>query len=511
MSASRGAETTNRAATKEIWLTNTLGMKRERLETRVPGQLSFYSCGPTVYGPIHIGNLRAAIVADTFYRLFCRAGYQVTYVRNFTDVDDKIIEQGVREKISPDEVAKKYREYVERDYAAAGLQDPTHKPCVTDHIPEIIATIQKILDHGKGYVTPEGEVLFSIESFESYGKLSRKSLEDLQAGHRVEVKDYKKNPFDFSLWKPAKPGEPYWESPWGRGRPGWHIECSAMSSKWLGSEIDVHHGGEDLIFPHHENEIAQSEAASGHSPFVRTWVHNGFLNFGKVKMSKSLGNVVSARDYLAKFGGEFTRAMMHSAHYRAIIEFSEETVDHTLANLERLYEAKARAQKLMSAPRAVADRVAENAWSEFASRADEQRAKIWEHLANDLNVAGAWAELFNLIREFNRTCALPLAEATPGASIGAGVLIAIIENDFGSVLGIGQRDATSVLERLQQIRKEKSGAEISEEEILQAIDLRLKARQSKNFAESDRIRDDLLGRGVVLKDGPQGTTWSFKS
>jgi len=315
-----------------------------------------YSCGPTVYGFIHIGNLRAALTADLFYRLFKRFGYDVTYVRNFTDVDDKIIKRANEEKVTSDDVTRKYIPEAEKDYALAGLMEPTHKTKVTEHMPEIITMVGKIIENGKAYTAddPEGfdptakEVFFSIDAFPTYGQLSGKKLEDLRAGERVEVNTKKKNPADFSLWKPAKAGEPSWDSPWGKGRPGWHIECSAMACKWLGEQMDLHHGGEDLIFPHHENEIAQSEAATGTHPYVNYWVHNAFLNFDGEKMSKSLGNIVSARDFLSQYGGEVTRMLFLNVHYRSPFDINPVMMDQAITNLERLYEAKKKAEEKVS-------------------------------------------------------------------------------------------------------------------------------------------------------------------
>ena len=270
---------------REIKVTNSLSGKKEVLVTRIPGKLGMYSCGPTVYALIHIGNLRAALSSDLFFRYFKKVGYDVNFVRNYTDVDDRIIAKSNLEKVSSEEIADRFIGEVEKDYAVAGMQEPTHKTTVREHIPEIIAMTKKIIDNGKGYVAPDGEVLFAIEKFEGYGKLSHKKIDDLVAGIRVEVSEKKKNPLDFTLWKPAKPGEPTWDSPWCKGRPGWHIECSAMASKWLGEQMDVHHGGSDLIFPHHENEIAQSEAASGKAPYVGYWLHSAFLTMQKGVMS----------------------------------------------------------------------------------------------------------------------------------------------------------------------------------------------------------------------------------
>jgi cysteinyl-tRNA synthetase len=498
---------------REIRLTNSLSGKKEIFEPRVPGKVSFYSCGPTVYNFIHIGNLRAGLVSDMFYRYLKKIGYDVTFVRNYTDVDDKIIKRANEEKITADAVSKKYTTEVEKDFAVAGMLEPTRKTLVTDHIPEIISLIEKIIANGKGYVA-DGEVYFAIDQFPGYGKLSHKQIDDLIAGARVEPGTKKKNPLDFSLWKPAKPGEPFWDSPWGKGRPGWHIECSAMSSKWLGDQIDLHHGGEDLTFPHHENEIAQSEAASGHAPFVKYWVHHAFITMSKEKMSKSIGNVFLARDFLTQFSGEVARYMILGVHYRSPIDFNDELIDMTLTALHRLYEAKAKALDLSKTARARSDLRAEGMWGQFAASCEKTRKEIEDCFANDLNTAGALGSLFTLIREFNRTTSEPLAQATPSAVLGAQELVKIIEEDIGSVMGIGRLDPAKAIEdlnRIRSVRGVKGGeAKPTEAEILAAIQSRADARKAKDFAKGDEIRKDLEARGVLIKDSPKGTTWEYK-
>ena len=496
-----------------IRFTNSLTGKKEVFEPRVPGKVTFYSCGPTVYNLIHIGNLRAALVADMFYRYLKRAGFDVNFVRNYTDVDDKIIKRANDEKISSEAVAKKYILEVEKDFAVAGVLEPTRKTLVTDHIPQIIQMISKIIENKNAYVV-DGEVFFAIDSFPTYGKLSHKQIDDLIAGARVEPGTKKRNPLDFSLWKPAKPGEPFWESPWGKGRPGWHIECSAMSSQWLGDQIDLHHGGEDLTFPHHENEIAQSEAASGKDPFVKYWVHHAFITMSKEKMSKSIGNVFLARDFLTRFSGEVARYMICGVHYRSPIDFNDDLIDQTLIALQRLYEAKAKALELTKQSRARADLRAEGAWGQFVAGCEKAREEIADHYANDLNTAGALGSLFTLIREFNRTVSEPLAEATPSAVLGAQELLKVIEDDIGSVLGVGRLDPARAMEDLNRIRADRGAASgearPTETEILQAIQNRADARKAKDFAKGDQIRKDLEARGVLIKDSPKGTTWEYK-
>ena len=499
---------------RPIKVSNTLTGKKEDLITDQPGQLTMYSCGPTVYGLIHIGNLRGGLVSDMFYRYFKRVGYDVQYVRNYTDVDDKIIKRAHEEKITPEEVAQKYIQEVEKDFAVSGMLEPTHKTTVTTHMKEIIAMIEKIISNGKAYVADDGEVLFSIDQFPTYGELSHKKLDDLIAGIRVEVSTKKRNPLDFTLWKPAKPGEPAWESPWCKGRPGWHIECSAMATRWLGDRIDVHHGGEDLIFPHHENEIAQTEAATCKAPFVKYWMHHAFLTLSQEKMSKSLGNIFTARDFLTQYSGEFARYMLLSSHYQSIIDFGNESIDQAWMGLHRIYEAKARAQEILKQPKGRSDLRAEAVWGSFAAQVEKAKDEMDDHFSNDFNTPGALASLFTLIREFNRSLSEPLAQATPGAWLGAQQLIEVMEEDLGGVLGVGRLDAFKALEDLSRIKRQQAernqdSPRPTEEEILKAIEDRANARKSKDFARADSIRKELEARGVLIKDSPSGTTWQY--
>lgn len=500
---------------RPITVTNTLTGKKEELKTLEPGKLSMYSCGPTVYGLIHIGNLRAALAADLFYRYFKRVGYDVTYVRNYTDIDDKIIKRANEEGIPMPELTAKYISEVERDYAVAGMAEPTHKTKATDFIPGMIQMIEKIIKVGKAYVADDGEVLFAIDKFEGYGKLSGKKIEDLDAGQRVEVSNKKRNPLDFTLWKPAKPGEPCWPSPWGEGRPGWHIECSVMSSEILGPQIDVHHGGLDLTFPHHENEIAQSEAASGKDPFVGYWLHSAFLTLNQEKMSKSLGNVFQAREFLTQFTGEVARYMLLSMHYRSQIDFGPESIEQALHSLERIYEAKKQAIELSGKASLMPDQVAESAWGEFVAKADQAKQDIDDAYANDFNTPAVLGHLFSLIREFNRVCQMPNGQRSPTMVLGAQALIKLIEDDIGDVLGVGRLLPEKALKDLEEVRIKRSNLDqsdrVSPEEVENLIRQRKEARGSKDFARADQVRDELAAKGVILKDSADGTTtWSYK-
>ena len=488
--------------------------KKEVFQPITPGEVKMYSCGPTVYGDIHIGNLRAALTADLFYRFLKKMGFKVTYVRNYTDIDDKIIKRAQEEGTTLEVITKRYTEAAEKCYAAALMEEPTHKTKVTDHLPEIIAMIEAILKNQKGYVASNGDVYFSIDAFPSYGQLSGKTQEDLLAGARVEVNEMKKNAADFALWKSAKPGEPAWDSPWGKGRPGWHIECSAMACKWLGPRMDLHHGGEDLIFPHHENEIAQSEAATGCAPYVNTWVHNAFLTFSSEKMSKSLGNVVNAKDFLAQYGGEVARMVFLGVHYRSTFDFSPETVDQAITSLERVYEAKLVAEEILQKKITVPDPMGEVLWSGFFIDADRARNAIMDHYANDLNTPGALSEIFGLIREWNRILAQGNAKNTPAAILAAREFVRVLEEEIGSVIGIGRMRAESMLQHLSSLRafrSEKEGkATLGDAEIEGFIRERNEARARKDFKRSDEVRDHLLRHGVEIKDSPEGTRWTRK-
>jgi len=500
------------ASIREIKLTNTLSGKKETLKPLVPGKIKMYSCGPTVWNFIHIGNLRSGVVSDMFFKYFKRVGYDVKYVRNYTDVDDKIIAQADKEKTTASDLAKKYIHEVEKDFLMAGMAEPTVKTTVTQYMSKIISMIETIISKGHAYEV-EGEVLYSVESFEGYGKLSKRKLEDNEAGLRVEVDPKKKNPFDFTLWKPAKKGEPFWKSPWGEGRPGWHIECSAMSCDQLGDQMDIHHGGEDLIFPHHENEIAQSEAASGHVPFSTIWLHHAFLNLSNQKMSKSLGNIMLAREFLDQYGGEFARYMLLSTHYRSIINFADETVEQTLQGLERIYLAKEKALQMSQFKSAMPDMMSEIAWGEFVADIQKTKKLIDEAYANDFNIPEVLASLFTLIREFNRILATPKAATTPAGGLAGLELLKIFDEDIFGILGFGGADPKRILSHLTQIKAKRLQSQgvqtLTEAEILQAIEDRKQARLNRDFAKADQIRKDLESKGVLLKDSPGGTTWEF--
>ena len=451
-------------------LYNTLTRQKEVFTPITPGKASMYVCGMTVYDYCHLGHARMVVVFDMVARWLRASGYDLTYVRNITDIDDKIIKRAAENGEPIQALTARFIDAMNEDFGALGIIHPDHEPRATEHVPGMIALIQKLIVNGRAYPAPNGDVYYAVREFPGYGKLSGKSLEDLRAGERVEVDANKRDPFDFVLWKAAKPGEPSWPSPWGEGRPGWHIECSVMSEHHLGEHFDIHGGGADLQFPHHENEIAQSEGAHNHD-FVNYWMHNGFIRVDNEKMSKSLGNFFTIREVLAKYDAEVVRFFILRAHYRSPLNYSDVHLDDAKQSLTRLYTALKNV-----APTDIAIDWEQN---DYARR-------FKEAMDDDFNTVEAMAVLFDLAGEVNRSESAALA----------GLLKAL-----GSVLGVLQRDPQEFLQGGA------AGAELSADAIEALIQARRDARAAKNWAESDRIRDELAAKGVVLEDGAQGTTW----
>jgi cysteinyl-tRNA synthetase len=477
---------------QEIKVHNNLTRKKEVLRPIEPGKIKFYSCGPTTYDFLHIGNARALVVGDLFHRVLKSFGYEVNFVRNYTDVDDKIIERSRELKRDPLEHAALFVEECKKDMDALGMMPATATPKVSETMPEIISMIEDIIKQGHGYVV-DGEVLFHVPAFADYGKLSKKDLDSLQHGIRVEVDSHKKHPSDFVLWKPAKAGEPAWDSPWGKGRPGWHIECSAMAKKFLGNTLDLHHGGVDLMFPHHENEIAQSEAANG-CTFCNHWAHNEFLNFGTEKMSKSLGNVIKIRDFVDKYGGQVLRHILLSVHYRARLEWSEEVLQRALDEVKRIHEFAVDCEGFV----AKAD----------APKNDEQimscRQKMQEELANDFNSAGALGQYFSFLRHVR----------TQKDNLSPELLQEVrLTNQFlHQALGLISADPAAVLSKLAELEKDTSETGVDAVEIEALIQQRKEAKATKNWARADEIRKELTAKGIVLMDNPDGSTsWKVQA
>ena len=475
---------------------NTLSGKKEDFQPIVPGKVGMYVCGVTVYDYCHIGHARANIVFDIVYRYLQYSKYDVTYVRNYTDVDDKIINRANERGISSQQLAEEFIEAFDEDMAALGLRKPTHEPKATEHIEQIIALAEQLIAKGMAYEVA-GDVYYSVAAFPTYLKLSKRNMEEMQAGARIAPGEQKRNPMDFALWKAAKPGEPSWESPWGPGRPGWHIECSAMSSTLLGDTFDIHGGGRDLIFPHHENEIAQSEGASGR-PFVKYWLHNGFVNINQEKMSKSLGNFFTIREILKTYDPEVVRFFILTAHYRSPIDFSDQNLKEAPSGLSRFYEAlQAAADAVQGCPEGAGE-------AEEAAKLDEQFRSAMD---DDFNTAQAIGHLFEGARAINRLIAEKKfrKKADKVASVRA---LREKISELGDVLGLFGSDPAGWL-REQNLRGLQELGMV-EADVEAAIKDRLEARSSKDFARADQLRDELAQKGVELLDSPTGTTWKIK-
>ena len=458
---------------------NTLTRKKEELETITPGEVKIYACGPTVYNYIHIGNARPLCVFDTFRRYLEYRGYKVNFVQNFTDIDDKIIKRANEEGTDYKTVSEKYIAEFWTDVKGMNIREATVHPKATENIDEIISIISSLVEKGYAYPVENGDVYFSPKKFKEYGKLSHQPLEDLEAGARINIGELKKEPMDFALWKGAKPGEPAWDSPWGKGRPGWHIECSAMVRRYLGNTIDIHCGGQDLIFPHHENEIAQSECCNG-VPFAKYWMHNGYINVDNVKMSKSLGNFFTVRDVAEKYGYEPIRYLMISSQYRSPINYSVEIIEQCKASLVRLYTCR---DSLDFALQNAGDTVPENA-DEIKKQLDSRREQFCRAMDDDLNTADGIAAVFELVRDIN----VSVLES------GSKELVEYATKLFDELTGV-----------LGLVYNPKS--ETLDSEIEAQIEARQEARKAKNWAEADRIRDELKAQGIILEDTPQGVKW----
>jgi cysteinyl-tRNA synthetase len=538
-----------------IRIHNTLTGKKEEFISLHEKKVGMYVCGVTVYDLCHIGHARSAIVFDTIYRYFRYRGYDVTFVRNFTDIDDKIIKRANEEGVDYKTIAEKYIGEFDVDMGALGLEKPSVEPRATDHIPDMIRLISALIQKGFAYRS-NGDVLFSVEKFKDYGKLSKRNIEEMQAGARVEIDEKKENPLDFALWKASKPGEPYWESPWGKGRPGWHIECSVMSQKYLGETFDIHGGGRDLIFPHHENEIAQSEAASG-KPFARYWIHNGFVNINKEKMSKSLGNILTIKEILKDWHPEVLRLFFLSHHYRSPVDYSEDSFLEARSGLDRFYMTlKSVKDEIARIPSSSRDCVVMSLRGSEATEAISQgidiseiatlpavarndrkgimtqsptgedkggghvhipsecrkaiesfQIRFEEAMDDDFNAAQALGYFYDLQTHLNSL--LTLSKGKPYEEI-----ISLLKTGLdhfsktGWVFGLFREEPGDYL-----ARQRKDGLRrlnLTEEEIKRSIEERNLARKEKNWKRADEIRNDLLSKGIVLEDTPTGTEWKIK-
>lgn len=464
-------------------LYNTLTRKKEEFVPLEPGKVKMYSCGPTVYNYFHVGNARPFIMFDVLRRYFEYRGMDVAFVQNFTDIDDKVIQKANEEGTTFDVIADRYIKEYFTDAHGLGIKEATVHPKATENISEIIDIVGSLVDKGYAYEV-NGDVLFRTHAFHDYGKLSHQPLDELEVGARIAVGDYKENPMDFTLWKAAKPGEPSWASPWGEGRPGWHIECSAMARRYLGETIDIHSGGVDLCFPHHENEIAQSECANG-KPFANYWLHNAFLNIDNQKMSKSLNNFFTVRDAAAAYGYDTIRFFMLSAHYRSPLNYSRESLEQAQAALARM-NAALKNLSFLAQNGAEGEMSSEEKAS--ADGLDGFRTRFCEAMDDDMNTADAVSVIFELVRESNTLAARPdVTRAYAKAAFGQMC-------ELCGVLGIAAPTEEAS----------------PDAEVDALIEQRQAARKAKNFAEADRIRDVLRDMGIVLEDTPQGVKWSRK-
>ncbi len=481
---------------------NTLNNRKEEFIPRTAGKVDMYVCGPTTYNLIHLGNARPLIVFDTVRRYLEYTGYEVNYVQNFTDIDDKIINRAKEEGMDPLALADKYIKEYYKDAGALGVRPATVHPKVSEHLSEIIDMIQQIIDNGYAYEV-DGDVYFGVSKFTGYGKLSGRKLEDMQAGARIDVDERKQHPMDFALWKAAKPGEPAWDSPWGKGRPGWHIECSAMANKYLGIGFDIHGGGFDLIFPHHENEIAQAEACTGCGPFARYWMHNGFITVNEEKMSKSLGNFFTLREILAKYDPEVVRFYMLSTHYRSPLDFDDTKLEMNKKSLTRLHNALDNIKALINGVSyGDSDISLEKEIKSLLDILGKTEREFGEAMDDDFNTSLAVACLFDLAREANAFGKALDVHAGKVLPVTVKETLEKVKEKFlqlGLVLGLFQQEGavpeeSGIIEKLMNV----------------LVEVRQEARARKDWDTADAIRNKLGQIGIVLEDTPQGVRWKQK-
>ena len=474
--------------------------RKEKIEfvPQIEGEVKMYVCGPTVYGLLHVGNFRGPVVFNLVRNWLEKRGYNVTYVYNFTDVDDKIIDRANQEKVTSNEISERYIEEFKKDFSNLGLKPHSHNPKVTQFIPDIVKFIDELMLNKKAYLLDDG-VYFSVGDFSEYGKLSNKNIEELKSGHRIDIDKTKRHDADFALWKLSKPGEPSWPSPWGEGRPGWHIECSTMSRCLLGDTLDIHGGGLDLVFPHHENEIAQSEGCTGHK-YVNYWMHNNMINFGDQKMSKSLGNIRTGRSFFEEYDGEIYKFLILQAHYRSVIDFSVEQIDRAIHSLARFYSAMALAQNIL---RKQSDTSLVPVPGNFISLLDKATHEIEISLDDDFNTPEMMARLFEVLKSFNNYCRKPGKITSEMVAISE-TFIGWIKK-WGEVLALFQLDPEQYLFSLDNRLLQKKN--LSRNQVDELIQKRADARSKKDFKVADEVRDQLQQWGIAVQDGLDGTHW----
>ncbi|MCB0413419.1 MAG: cysteine--tRNA ligase [Bdellovibrionales bacterium] len=484
---------------------NTQTRTKEEFTPLNEGQVKLYVCGPTVYDFLHVGNFRGAIFFNLVRNWLEVLGYNVTYVYNYTDVDDKIINRSNQEKVTSEEIAEKYIAEFEKDYQSLKLRPHSKNPRVTEHMDDIIHYISDLIEKKHAYVISTdlgSDVYYDVKSYKDYGKLSNKNIDDMLTGSRAEVNQDKHHAADFALWKSAKPGEPSWTSPWGKGRPGWHIECSVMSHCLLGDQIDIHGGGLDLVFPHHENEIAQSEGHSGKT-FVKYWMHNNMLEFGNQKMSKSLGNIRTGRSFIEEFNGEILKIMMLSHHYRSIIDFSEDQIHRVIGSLAKFYSALNLAEQILSTGIEFSQT---DIPKKFKQLMEGSESRFQEALNDDFNTPEVFALFYEYLKSFNALCALPGKVSAQKMAVADAFTRFIKEK--GKIMALFQENAYEYLRVLDDMLLKKSG--LNRSEVDQLVSQRIEARNNKNFEESDRLRDQLNEMGISVMDRPDGTVWEVQ-
>lgn len=485
-----------------IKIYNTMNRKKEPFVPQTEKRVTMYACGVTVYDLSHIGHARAMVVFDVIYRYLKASGYDVVFVRNYTDIDDKIINRANEESVPFNVIAERYIKEFDTDMASLNVKVPEHTPRATEHIDDMIAMIETLIKKGHAYEV-DGDVYFDVSSFKDYGKLSGKDTDSLLSGARVNIDERKRSPLDFALWKKSKTGEPSWDCPWGKGRPGWHIECSVMSKKYLGDTFDIHGGGMDLIFPHHENEIAQAECASGKA-FARYWIHNGFVNIDKEKMSKSLKNFLTIRDVLKDYPSEVIRLFLLSNHYRSPVDFSHQNLIETKAGLDRFYTVLSD----INNPDLMAGSGNPGEMDQTQKELEGFMEKFRAAMDDDFNTAAAIGHLYALTHSLNT--AIDGAKKNNRKISGAiSKKAAEIFRKTGEILGLFQMEPKTYFETLKKNGLAASG--LSAQDVQQLVDERTEAKQAKIFARADEIRDILSEKGILLKDTPQGTEWHFKN
>jgi len=475
---------------------NTLGSRKMEIEPLEPDKIKMYACGPTVYDDGHIGHARAAVIFDVVFRYLQYRGYEVVYVRNYTDVDDKIINRANEEGLGFQEVADIYTRQYDEDIARLGLLDPTYKPKVSEHIDDIIAMVKTLVDKGHAYEAG-GSVYFDVDKFKGYGKLSGRDREDMENIARVDHDPHKKDELDFALWKKAKEGEPSWDSPWGKGRPGWHIECSVMSSRYLGKTFDIHGGGRDLIFPHHENEIAQSECAND-APMARYWVHNGHVTKDGVKISKSLGNFIPMKELFEIYDPEAVKFFLFGVHYRSPLDFTDSELRQAERNVERFYQALAAADGLAEEDAGPLNE------GQLADALNSLEENFISAMDDDFNTAKALAAFFDFLHPLNQHLSDKKAKKKKGGKALAHRAAEELRK-LGAILGLFQEEPKAYLNALRD--RHARIKDLDPADIENKIEQRTQARKNKDFAEADRIRDELQDKGVILEDKPEGTVW----